>query len=261
MNDEHLHQRIAVFSLNLRFGLANDGPDAWDHRKGMYLPLLGKYPSDFYAFQEANDFQIRYLADLLPGYEYIGEREHAPRYWQSNVIFYKKIWKCRMEKLFYLSPTPDIPSRSRKSRWPRQCTIGVFEKGNIALAVLNTHFDFDAGVQKESARIILNVLAKNAGELPAVLIGDFNAEPGSPCHETLMSGVDHYERHDPGFLNVFEAPFPGTYHKFSGDLNGPHIDWILYRKLISHNATVIRDDFGGRYPADHFPIRAQLFFF
>jgi len=251
---------LTVLTLNLRFGLADDGPNSWQHRKTIIASLLKKYPTDFIGFQEANDFQIDYLNETLSGYDYIGKRTPAPHFWQNNVIFYKRTWKCTYYEHFFLSPTPRIPSRNRESIWPRQCTIGMFKNNDRMLICVNTHFDFDASVQIEGAGLIIKQLSHLPPDLSAVLIGDFNATPDSPCH-MIFTGQD--QESGPGksrpFQNAFSEPFPGTIHKFTGNTKGEHIDWILYRGgIMKKNCKVIPDTINGIYPSDHFPLFASF---
>ncbi len=80
---------LTVFSLNLRFGLADDGPNRWHYRKQLIPRLLNRYPADFYSFQEVNDFQARDIQAVLTDYRFIGQRQSAPSYWQNNIIFYQ----------------------------------------------------------------------------------------------------------------------------------------------------------------------------
>ena len=84
-----MDKAFSALSLNLRFGLADDGPNSWRYRKRVYPALLEKQNADFIGFQEANDFQIEYLDRILANYNYIGKRSPAPSFWQNNVIFYK----------------------------------------------------------------------------------------------------------------------------------------------------------------------------
>ena len=70
---------LSVLTLNLRFGLADDGANNWRYRKKGYQPFLEKYRMDFIGFQEANDFQIDFLDNLLTEYDYIGRRSPSPR--------------------------------------------------------------------------------------------------------------------------------------------------------------------------------------
>lgn len=251
------NQRFSVLTLNLRFGLAEDGPNSWRFRQKAFPEFFDRYRSDFLCLQEANDFQIDYFSQILPEYDYIGKRHPAPAFWQNNVIFYKNDWKCNERQHFYLSSTPTIPSRSAKSRWPRQCTLGLFAKGNFRLICVNTHFDFDVSVRIESARLILQRIFCFPDDIPAVLLGDFNASPADPCYRILTGKEQGSPADRPYFSNVFKKPYPGTFHGFSGKNQGEHIDWILYRPgIVQESCTVVRDTFKGIYLSDHFPLSA-----
>ncbi len=255
---------FSILTLNLRFGLANDGPNNWVYREKAFPSLLNQYSSDFMGFQEANDFQTDFLKNILTDYDLIGVRTPASAFWQNNLIFYKKDWKCIYSKHFFLSPTPDIPSRSVKSRWPRQCTIGIFENKNHAVICINTHFDFEESVQAESAEIIMKHLKELPSNIPVILTGDFNALPYSSCYKVFTG---KYSDNSPApfseenkriyFKNAFTSPFPATFHGFTGKSGGNHIDWILYHGEITlKNAYVIHEKFNGIYPSDHFPVYA-----
>ncbi|MDD2391059.1 MAG: endonuclease/exonuclease/phosphatase family protein [Desulfobacterales bacterium] len=249
---------ISVLTLNLRFGLADDGSNSWTWRKRIFPILLKRYPADFIGFQEANDFQTDFLNDILDEYHFIGQRVPAPSFWQNNIIFYRNPWKCIHYDHFYLSATPTVPSRSPESLWARQCTIGVFQYDDRRLLCINTHLDFSSSVQTHSAQMIMNRLSQLPSELPAILFGDFNASPFCPCYRVFT------DKRNPPFLdhrylfkNVFSSPFPGTHHGFKGDVNGNHIDWILYRGCLRPiEYGVIHDAIDGRYPSDHFPLFA-----
>ncbi len=248
-----------VFTLNLRFGLAKDGANSWPFRKYAYPSLLNRFPSDFFCFQEANDFQIDYIKGLLKSHRVIGRRNPAPAFWQNNVIFYHSKWECFHWEHFFLSPTPDIPSRYPESRWPRQCTIGVFRNNRRELICVNTHFDFESGVQQKSAELILCRIARFDPVLPTVILGDFNADPSGACYKSFTRPTHGLFPVKAGFKNAFTPPFPGTHHGFTGSSDGDHIDWILYRGgLTRKSADVIPGLFNGIYPSDHFPLIAEF---
>lgn len=255
---------FSVMTLNLRFGLADDGRNSWLYRKKILPDFLKNHYSDFIGLQEVNDFQADFLIKTLSGYDFIGRRSPAPTFWQNNLIFYKKEWKCIHNEHFFLSPTPDIPSRNRKSRWPRQCTLGLFKKGDYKLICVNTHFDFEAHVQAESSRLILERISYLPTDLPAVIMGDFNATPSSLCHN-IFTGNDQKSGFTgsyigPYFKNVFnKPPFPGTHHGFTGNVDGRYIDWILYRgNIVPETRYVIQETINGVYPSDHFPVYASF---
>jgi endonuclease/exonuclease/phosphatase family metal-dependent hydrolase len=244
-----------LLNLNLRFGLAGDrGERSWTRRKTALPALFAASNADFLCFQEVNDFQEADLAALLPDHRRIGRREPAPAFWQNNLIFYRKDWRCIRRDRFFLSPTPDLPSRFRDSRWPRQCTLGLFEKRGERVICATTHFDFRPGTQLRSAGVLLDRLAVFAGspsEIPAVLAGDFNATPFSPAH-------DRFTRQG-GFRNAFSPPFPGTFHGFTGKAGGEHIDWVLHRgDLGVAEARIETRAEDGPFPSDHFPLRVAF---
>lgn len=250
---------FSVLTLNLRFGLADDGPNSWQYRKQSFPVLLARYRADFIGFQEANDFQIDYLDSILAEYDFIGKRSPSPPFWQNNIIFYKKTWTCVYQKHFFLSPTPTIPSRFRQSLWPRQCTIGIFKKNQHQLICVNTHFDFEALVQNQSAKLILKRLLDLPPGLPTIVMGDFNASPSSRCHRIFTKENQNSSDKDQNFRNAFKAPFIGTHHEFEGDASGDHIDWILFRgKITLKENQVIQDTIDGVYPSDHFPLWASF---
>jgi endonuclease/exonuclease/phosphatase family metal-dependent hydrolase len=252
---------FSVLNLNLRFGLADDGDNSWGFRKRCFPVLFKKYHADFIGFQEANDFQIEFLDDILKAYGFIGKRNPSPSFWQNNIIFYKHPWHCLYHDHFYLSHAPTVPSRFRDSLWPRQCTIGVFKNGNRRLIYINTHFDFDVSVQVDSAKLILEHLSKLPTDIPVILAGDFNAPPSSPCYNifTRFPQTTAATATDVFFKNAFSKPYPGTHHGFSGDLTGEHIDWILYSgNIIKKDGIIIQEPIDGVYPSDHFPLYATF---
>ena len=254
---------INLMTLNLRFGLADDGPNAWEHRNKALPMLFSTHSSDIITFQEVNDFQCDYLQRILVDYDYIGFRHPAPAFWQHNLIFFRHPWQCIARDHFYLSPTPDIPSRMPLSRWPRQGTIGVFKalKDDYVIACVNTHFDFDPEVQTISAEIVLNRLKTIAAGYPTVLMGDFNAHPDSPCYHVFTAAEDRSGAAAEPFRNVWEDPFPGTFHNFTGQSDQRHIDWVLYRgSLHLKSRLVIQTAFEDMLPSDHFPVHVALGF-
>lgn len=245
-------------TVNVRFGLADiGGPHDWDARKQAFIPLLTARRPDFIAMQEVNPFQAAYFQSLLPDYGVIGERSPAPAFWQDVLIFYHRQWRCVKQDRFFLSQTPDVPSRMADSRWPRQCVMGRFRREGHDITCANTHFDFADHVQRESARIILNRLSNFSPDpTPQLLAGDFNASPGAGCHRLLTEPGDLTT--DP-FDDVFADAHAGTVHKFTGRPVGDQVDWILWRHHLEVTGkAVITDNVDGIYPSDHFPVYAAF---
>ena len=239
-------EQTSIMSINLRFGLADDGVNAWEHRCKAFEPLFEATRPDFIAMQEANNFQTRYLAQLLRDYRFVGVRNPSPDKWQNNLIFYRKEWTCLRHTHFFLSETPHEMSKLPGSKWPRQCVIGLFAKGEKRVICVTTHFDFDEEVQNKSAELVLGFLKEFPEDVPVIITGDFNAQPNSPAHQTFQCG---------GFRDSFTGSHSSTFHGFTGEDLGGHIDWILYKgDLEVAEANVIKKSFDGIYPSDHFPV-------
>lgn len=242
---------FTVMTMNLRFGLADDGDNSWDNRKDLFVKLLERYPSTFLGIQESNHFQTEFLISTLNTHHSIGWHNLSAQRWQSNLIFYHKTWQCLERRHFFLSNTPDVESKLPKSKWPRQCVIGLFQQGDFKLIAVNTHFDFEPLVQKRSAELILGFLSDFPKEYPVIITGDFNTSPGSIAYNFFMNS---------GFSEVFENEYTSTFHGFKGeDESGKHIDWILHRGGLHMKCNrVIRDSFSGRFPSDHYPVLAEF---
>lgn len=239
-----------VMTLNLRFGLADDGENSWPYRKELFKKLFQKYHPTFIGVQESNHFQTEYLNSILNEHHSIGWHNRSREGWQNNLIFYHNSWHCLAKRHFFLSETPDIESRLKGSRWPRQCVIGLFQQADFRLIAVNTHFDFDASVQKRSAELIIGFLSDFPEQYPVVITGDFNTTPSTPAYNIFMES---------GFCEVCQDGYTSTFHNFTGDEGGEHIDWILYRGgLTLRYKKVVRDSFSGRFPSDHYPVFARF---
>lgn len=244
--------KFKVMTLNLRFGLADDGDNSWDNRKKVYPEFLSTVSPDLLCVQEANNFQAEFLDDLLVNHHHIGMRTPSPHYWQNNIIYYDKTWCCLRKRHYFISNTPDRESKLEGSKWPRQFTIGVLEKGDKRIVIANTHFDFSEAVQKQSAELITGFLNDFQNDIPVIICGDFNASPESSAFTVFRKT---------GFHEVFEDNYSSTFHGFTGSDLGGHIDWILYKGPIQAcSERVIKTQFSGIYPSDHFPVSVEFIY-
>lgn len=248
---------FSLMTVNVRFGLADTGPHSWENRKKAFVSMFTEWRPDFIAMQEVNGFQTDFFKSLLKDYGIIGQRTPAPDFWQDALIFYRQNWQCVKQNRFFLSDTPDFPSRMPDSRWPRQCVMGRFRQNHHEITCANTHFDFTDHVQKKSALIILDRLARfSPDNRPQFLAGDFNACQGSACHRVL---TEPRRTLPVPFSDVFENHTEGTFHQFTGRPVGTRIDWILWRHgACLTGKAVITDRFNGIYPSDHFPVYAAF---
>jgi endonuclease/exonuclease/phosphatase family metal-dependent hydrolase len=135
----------------------------------------------------------------------------------------------------------------------------MFKTDRRQVICINTHLDFDVSVQIQSANLILNRLSHLPDDVPVILMGDFNTTPFSPCYN-IFTGHDDTSSVNAGyFKDAFKKPFTGTHHEFTGNTDGDHIDWILFRgKITLKNSRVIQDTFKNMCLSDHFPLCAHF---
>ena len=125
--------------------------------------------------------------------------------------------------------------------------------------VFNTHDDH-VGVQAriESAKLIKKKIQEIAPKLPVVLTGDLNVTPETEAIATIKTFLS-----DTKEISIEPAYGPeGTFNSFKW--NAPlkeKIDYIFVNKGFKvQKFGVLSDSKDKRYPSDHLPIVARLFF-
>ncbi|MEO1255643.1 MAG: endonuclease/exonuclease/phosphatase family protein, partial [Bacteroidota bacterium] len=160
---------------------------------------------------------------------------------------------------FWLSETPDKPSKSWDAALPRICTWGKFisaDSGN-EVYVFNTHFDH---VGREARKHALNMITQKIEELAsfnsAILLGDFNLEPDTEPINTLVDTPmdDTFDKAKARFGSF------GTFNGFDyAKIPNRRIDYVFvspdFAVLSYSTASHIID---GRYLSDHFPVIVTL---
>ncbi len=255
-------QTIDVISYNIRYDNPDDASNNWDNRKEFLISQLNFYNPDVFGIQEGLIHQIKEMDKGLEDYTYFGVgRDHGDERGEHTAIFYnKKRMKLLEESTFWLSLTPDKPSKGWDAALPRTCTYGIFQNKSdgTKFMVFNTHFDH-VGVKarEESSKLILEKIKElNIKNLPVVLMGDFNLESDSPGVQVILDEMA--DAHIAAGNNAFGPK--GTFNGF--EFNKPverRIDYIF----VSDNFEVLKsailsDSKDTRYPSDHLPVFARL---
>ena len=99
---------------------------------------------------------------------------------------------------------------------------------------------------------------------PFVFMGDFNAPEDSEVLEIIKGNSLAKQDHGIQMVDSFRVLHPqrknvGTYNGFTGQSDGPKIDYIMVKSNIRViEASILQTNQKGRYPSDHFPVTAQL---
>jgi len=248
-------------SFNIRNGLAKDGDNHWDKRKELVFDVINGQPFDVIGIQEAFRFQLDELNQALPSYTEIGEGRMGGTNDEYSAILYRKDkFSLQDSGTFWLSDTPNIPSKHWGNRHIRICTWVrlIDKKSTKSFYVYNTHLDNSSQLSREkSVDFIANVIQTRPHKDPFIFMGDFNASEDNKIIQYLISNLsrmkDSYRAIHP---TVTET---GTFNAFSGQTKGPKIDYIFVQLDISIiDANILRINKDGRYPSDHFPITTKI---
>lgn len=252
-------QTIKVMTYNIRLDLASDGENRWDNRKEMLAGQVQFHEPDFMGVQEALPNQMEYLGNNLPAYKYIGTGRDGANNGEHSAIFYNTgKFEVLEQNTFWLSETPDKPSKGWDAAYNRVCTYGLFrdKKTKQQLWVFNTHLDHVGNTARvEGAKLILKKIKElNRKNLPVVLTGDFNLEEDSEAIKLISTVMADSKKTagqtfgPKGTFNAFEFHKPVT----------TRIDYIFTSGLQVNKYAVLSDSDNCRYPSDHLPVLAEI---
>ncbi|MBR9854506.1 MAG: endonuclease/exonuclease/phosphatase family protein [Algicola sp.] len=257
-------QTIDVISYNIRYDNPNDAPNNWDNRKEFLIAQLNFYKPDVFGIQEGLIHQVKEIDRGLEDYAYFGVgRDFGDERGEHTAIFYNtKTLALIDESTFWLSTSPQTPSKGWDAALPRTCTYGIFKIKNSGarFMVFNTHFDHK-GVQarEESSKLILKKIKElNTENYPVVVTGDFNLESESKGVQVILSEMKD------SFIEAGKNAFGPK-----GTFNGFQIEKAVERRIdyifVSDNFKIIKsailsDSEDARYPSDHFPVFTRLKF-
>ena len=267
---------LSAMTFNIRYGTANDGPNAWAHRREMVLGVLRDRDADVVGLQEALRFQLDEIEAAVPQYAEIGVgRDDGLTKGEYSAILYRADrFGVAEAGTFWLSDTPEeVGSTSWGNSITRICTWArlVETETGRGFYVFNTHFDHRSQPSRErAAELIAARIATRAFDEPAILMGDFNAGEDNPAIEYLRGARASASGRDdapasPELVDTFRAIHPdaaevGTFSGFNlGATDGPKIDHLMVTPRVEVlDAGIDRTSGDGRYPSDHFPVWARV---
>lgn len=256
---------IVVMSFNIRYDNPGDGINQWDNRKEIAVSLIREVSPDFLGLQEVRASQLKYLGEQLVEYNYFGKsRSEDPMDEHSPIFFKKNKYELLLSNTFWLSETPDKPSKGWDAALNRIVTWGKLkhkETGKIFFH-FNTHFDhIGEQARLESAKLLKKKIREIAGDNEFIVTGDFNFDPSSNYYQILTEDETSEVRLVDASLVSDETERKGTFTGFdlSKPAEGP-IDYIFVKPTLTvSNYEVIDTTYNGRLPSDHFPVKAVIY--
>jgi endonuclease/exonuclease/phosphatase family metal-dependent hydrolase len=249
-------------SFNIRQGRGLDRTNRWYKRRDLVFEVIRKEVPHVLGAQEVHQTQLDEILGAVEGYAAVAHRRYGGLIGAYAPIFFaEQRLEAAQSGDFWLAPDPD---GRRKRAWdaavPRICTWAVFRDraSGKRFAVFNSHFD-QRGVEARlrSARLLAERLGGMA-HLPRLVTLDLNAnEQSEPLRLLSEAGMrDTFRVVHPDAAPAF------TYHRFRGTRSRGvlgKIDYVLCdAHWTVHDAAIVRDEFEGRLPSDHYPVTADL---
>ncbi len=265
---------LTVMTFNLRYNNASDGNHAWPFRSRLAAQTIAESGAGVIGVQEGLFPMLADLQTNLAGYEWIGLSRRGDIEGEFCAIFYKAGRLRVLESgTFWLSETPEQPfSKSWDSSLPRICTWARFqlrERPEMQWVAYNAHLDhIGKEARLKGALLIWRKMEqyRQAYGLPALLMGDMNAEP----HEDtirFLQGRETVGGERSGLRDAYDT-LPGgpeavgrTFHGFKGGTDGLPIDYIFATPEVAiEDVRIDRRVAEGLYPSDHYPVVSRVRF-
>lgn len=258
---------LQVMTFNIRLNTAYDSLNAWPYRKDKVASQILFHKVDLLGVQEALHDQMLDLQQRLPQYKYVGGgRDDGNTKGEYSAIFYDTAkLELLSNDMFWLSETTTVAgSKGWDAAITRIVTWAKFKdkRSKKIFFAFNTHFDHMGKVaRRESAKLVLQKVKEIAGSTPAVITGDFNAEPTDEPIQVIVDKNNPLRLTDSKELS--QTPHYGPTGTFTGfqnkERNDQPIDYIFLKgnwKVLSH--ATISQTWGGRFASDHFSVIAEL---
>lgn len=252
---------LKVMSFNVRTPADTDPGKRWEDRRDAMVTLIREQKPEVIGTQELVQKQGAYLVEHLPGYSLFGkDRRGGHGDEHMGVLYDTARLKVLESGNFWLSDTPDVPgSITWGNLFPRMVTWALFQRqaDGQRFYLFNTHLpyrDEDEPRRVLGAKLIVSRLAALPKDIPVVVTGDFNSEPGSDTYKAFTAAL--------GDARTLAGTVDGprlTFHDFTGKPT-VELDWILVRGFSVDRFSTLDQKPGGVLPSDHYPVQAELRF-
>jgi len=255
-------QSMNIATYNIRFDNPNDIGNLWKDRAPHLVNLIKFHQMDIIGTQEGMYHQLEEIKKEL-GFSYVGVgRDKGGMEGEFSAVFYnpEKV-KVLDQSTFWLSETPEYPSKGWDAALNRVCTWVKFESvDGKKFYLFNIHYDhIGQKAREESSKLVIRKIKEiNKENLPVVFIGDFNVMPDNPAYKTVLDNSDMQDSR-----LISKTPSIGNQGTFNGYNWDKLPEGIIDHIFVSPNITVLRhgiltDNYGMKYPSDHFPVMVEV---
>lgn len=236
---------LRIITHNIRYATTHPirGEKPWSDRCPRLCAQLNftsvGHDGAFICLQEVLSSQLLDIQSYLgPSWAHLGVgRDDGKDAGEFSPIFFQvHKWRCIRSKTYWLSKTPEVPSKGWDAVLNRVVTMGSFEHKatGAQVVVMSTHFDHVGVIAREESAKLLMQLAKSwiSGDngsvvAPPVFIGgDFNSTPDDRAYRAITASGS-------GWFDVSTA-IPESQR---------HGNWLTYTSFGEPGETAKRIDF------------------
>lgn len=261
---------MRVVSYNIRtseYNKHDQGERHWNARKEHVINRIKELKPDVFGTQEGSIRQNEFIKEQLPEFDFYGTSRDEDKLGEMCPVFYNKNKFTLIDsKTFWLSETPDVPSKSFGAHYPRICTYLILKRKETdkQFLVANVHLDHvKPKTREEQIKVAITQLSKH--NLPIIIMGDFNSGFNTKPYK-LLKKLGLYDTY---MQNKGNPPrdskilsFHGYTQKSSTIISGNgrfRIDWIFVSKdFKTIDAGIRTDKKNEEIASDHYPIFAEL---
>jgi endonuclease/exonuclease/phosphatase family metal-dependent hydrolase len=254
-------QTANIATYNMRYDNVQDTVNAWSKRLPIIAELIQFHDITLFGAQELLDHQVKGLKEKLQAFDWtgIGRDDGAAKGEYSPIFYSRDKYKLLDKGNFWLSESPEKPSKGWDAALPRICSWGKFQDVKLkkVFFVFNTHFDHKGELARiNSAKLILDKIKQFAGATPAILMGDFNFDQYHEGFQTLQT----WKVKDAFGQAPLRMANTSTFNNFditmTGDKRIDHIFVTPDFKVVKYG--ILTDSYQGKLPSDHFPVMVEL---
>lgn len=252
-------QDVTVMTYNVY--ISGTGKKSPENRTPHVAQNIRRYMPDSFGLQEANAAWIERIAAEMPEYDYVGIGRDLGGGGEASPVFYKKDkYELLDSGTFWLSKSPDRPSRGWDAMLNRICTYAVLRDidTGFVYAHFNAHFDHIGVIARlESVAVVADKITNICNTFPVVFTGDLNDYEGDDMYNRVLeTGLK-----DTKYLAEAVNGGNVTFHGYS-DLTEKEapIDFIFVNNMASavKSYTVDTTEYNGIFASDHHPVISQM---
>lgn len=245
---------VGIMTFNIR--CSDVKGVTWQERRELVKRQILEFRPDSVGVQEAHTEWMDYLSKALGDeYDYVGVgREDGKKDGEFCAVFYlKEKYKAIESGDFWLSKTPDKPTKGWDAACKRVCTFVRLKDRQTGKEYvhINTHFDHRGRRAQTNSVELIHNKALEYKELPVIFTGDLNILEGKKIYQKIVSSVLKDSKYiAPDSMNYL------TFHNAQPEKYENHIiDYILINDLVAPKKyRVLSEGIDGQFVSDHYPV-------